>query len=95
MKSHHINGLIIKWFEDYLFNRVEMCEIDSQRLLPCPIKCGVPQGSILGPILLLLYLNDFKNCLKCSNVVNFADETVVFLLGKTHLEIERGLNFDF
>ena len=72
-----------------------MCEIDSQTSLPCPIKCGVPQGSILGPILLLLYLNDFKNCLKRSNVINFADETMVFLLGKTHLEIEQGLNFDF
>ena len=71
-----------------------MCEIDRQRLPPCPIKCGVPQGWILGPILFLLYFNDFENCLKRSKVINFADDTVVFLPGKTHLLIKKGLSFD-
>ena len=50
----------IKWFEDYLLNSVQICETDSQRSSPCPIKCGVPKGSILGPILFLLYFNDFR-----------------------------------
>ena len=47
-----------------------MCEINSQRLSPCPIKCGVPKGSILGSILFLLYFNEFENCLKCSKVLS-------------------------
>ena len=71
-----------------------MCEIDSQRFSPYPIKCCVPQGLILGQILFLLYFNDFENCLKCSKVIHFADDTLAFLPGKTHLEIEQDLNFD-
>ena len=52
--------------------------------------------SVLDPrpnfVFIILY--DFENCLKRSKVINFADDTVVFLPGKTHLEIEQGLNFD-
>ena len=88
MKSYDIKGLPIKWFEEYLFNTVQMCKIDSQRSSPCLIKCGVSRSSILGLILFLLYFNDFEKCLKRSKVINFADETVVFLPGKTYLEIK-------
>ena len=85
MISYDIKGLTIKWFEDYLFNIVQMCKTDSQRWSPCPIKCSVPQSSILGLILFLLDFNDFENCLKRSKVIN-ADDNVVFLPGKKHLE---------
>ena len=56
------------------------------------ISCGVPQGSILGPVLFLLYLNDFSKTLFKSEVLMFADDTVVFSAGKPAEEIESVLN---
>lgn len=58
------------------------------------ITCGVPQGSILGPLLFLIYFNDFENCLKNSRTLSFADDTVVYVEGKTKELIELQLNDD-
>ena len=74
-----------------MFNRTQTCVADSQTSSFNEITCGVPQGSILGPILFLLYFNDFNECLSQSRVINFADDTVVFLPGKCFKEIEEGL----
>lgn len=46
------------------------------------IKTGVPQGSNPKPLLFLIYVNDFKNCLECSDLIMFADDTSVFLQNK-------------
>ena len=54
----------------------------------------MPQGSILGPILFLIYFNDFKECLQHSKVINFVDDTVVYLSRKKHTDIEQDLNGD-
>ena len=79
---------------DYLFDRSLMCEIDNKRSEPRPLTCEVPQGSILGPILFLIYLNDFERCLQHSKVINFADDTAAYLSIKKHNDIEEDLNDD-
>ena len=56
------------------------------------IICGVSQGSILRPVLFLLYFNDFSKTLFKSEVLMFADDTVVFYAGKSAEEIESVLN---
>ena len=58
------------------------------------ITCGVPQGSILGPLLFLIYFNDFENCLNNSRTLMFADDTVVYVEGKKKDDIEKLLNND-
>ena len=78
---------------DYLFDLSMICEIDNQRSEPRPLTCGVLHGSILEPILFLIYFNDFKKYLQHSKVINFSDDTVVYLSRKKH-EIEEDLNDD-
>ena len=63
--------------ENYLTGRLQMVVLNGQTSLWIPFLVGVPQGSILGPLLLLLYINDLPNKLK-SNAKLFADDTCLF-----------------
>ena len=54
-------GLANDWFKSYLFERKQYLDIHDENSPLETIKCGVPQGSILGPILILIYINDIKS----------------------------------
>ena len=58
------------------------------------ITCGIPQGSNLGPLFFLLYINDLPNCLKYSTPRMFADDTNITAAGKSINETEKFLNLD-
>lgn len=66
------------WLENYLTNRTQYVEIDNTQSKICNITCGVPQGSILGPLLYLIYVNDIANC-TTANILSFADDTTLFI----------------
>ena len=94
LKSFGILNNEHDWLNSYLFNRKQFCEVGNCKCELMNISCGVPQGSILGPLLFLLYFNDFERCLRHSNVINFADDTVVYIKGKEKQTIEKLLNED-
>ena len=58
------------------------------------VTCGVPQGSSLGPLLFLLYINDFRLCLEKTSCGHFADDTFIIYNSKKPRTIENGVNFD-
>ena len=66
----------VGWFESYLDNRTQCVIMNNNRLNILPITYGVPQGSILGPILFSIYINEIADLLSC-NVVLYADDTVI------------------
>uniref|UniRef100_A0A1X7TZT7 Reverse transcriptase domain-containing protein n=1 Tax=Amphimedon queenslandica TaxID=400682 RepID=A0A1X7TZT7_AMPQE len=72
-----ITGPHWKWFECYLTYRIHFTSIDGVQSSCLPLSTGVPQGSILGPLLFLIYINDFPSQL-LSKVYMFPDDTKLF-----------------
>jgi hypothetical protein len=75
LKQYGISGNLLKWFTSYLTNRYQRVTLDGHSSDWLPVLSGVPQGSILGPLLFLLYINDLPDVVKNSNVKLFADDT--------------------
>ena len=90
-----ITGIPQKWFCSYLFGRYQHVSYQNTLSTAEPIYCGVPQGSILGPLLFLLHFNDAANVLTKCKIVKYADDTVLFYSHKDSKEIESVLNCDF
>ena len=76
-KLHHysIRGVFLDWFRSYLTNRKQYGSIQGIDSAESDINMGVPQGSIVGPTLFLLYINDMMNSVPHLSFVYFADDT--------------------
>ena len=78
LKYYGIRGVALNWFQSYLINRRQYVKYNGICSTAQNINCGVPQGSILGPLLFLIYMNDLPNCLCNSKVILFADDTTLY-----------------
>ncbi len=79
-----IRGVANSWFKNYLSGRKQYMEIYGNKSALETIACGVPQGSILGPILFLIYINDISNSTPLS-ILSFADDTTVSISSPNYL----------
>ena len=79
---------IIDWIRDYLQNRIQRVRANSTLSEPGTMRQGVPQGSILGPLLYIIYANDIVNKIKKSKVTLYADDTVIY---NSHRNINKAM----
>ena len=78
LKYYGIRNNTLDWLKNFLNNRQQCVVVDGERSAPVPVLSGVPQGSVIGPALFLIYINDLPNGIK-SKVRLFADDTIMYL----------------
>ena len=94
MSALRFSDRSINWFKSYLSNRSFQVNVQGKYSCIAKIDCGVPQGSILGPLLFLLYVNDMKQAVDC-DLFLYADDSCLVYQHKDVKEIERNLNKNF
>lgn len=85
LEYYGFRGIVLEWFKNYLTNRKQYVSYQSVNSELQDIKCGVPQGSILGPLLFILYMNDITSTSSMLEFILFADDTTILY---SHPEIE-------
>ena len=90
--KYGIRGTPLAWFTDYLSNRQQYVKIGNTESDLLTLTCGIPQGSTLGPLLFILYINDMPNCSKKLSFRIFADDTNVFYSSNSIDDIEKVMN---
>ena len=89
--GYGVTGKELGWFRDYLTDRRQVVTVQSTLSDPCDVAFGVLQGSILGPLLFVLFINDLPTASKC-NILWYANDAVVFAAQKDIKILEETLN---
>ena len=94
LEHYGFRGVINNWFCSYLTDRKQKVIINGFESESKNIFHGVPQGSVLGPILFLIYINDLHKCIKYSTTYHFADDTNLLHISKDYKTLQRKINYD-
>jgi hypothetical protein len=86
LEHYGFRGIVLEWFKSYLRNRKQFVSYNSHESNMKNIICGVPQGSILGPLLFIIYVNDIINTSNVLEFILFADDTTILY---SHNDIEN------
>ena len=78
LEHYGVRGLALQWIKSYFSNRTQFVQINDTRSSEEIIRCGVPQGSILGPLFFILYINDLPKATSLAECLLFADDTSIF-----------------
>ncbi len=94
LQHYGVRGLALEWFRSYLTGRKQYVSFKGKNSSKMDITCGVPQGSVLGPLLFIIYTNDLPNSLLYSKSILFADDTTLFCSSPNIAHVFDKLNED-
>ena len=89
LENSGIRGNVLKWCKNYLSNRGQHTIAKGKCSVRLEVSCGVPQGSVLGPLFFLVYVNDVQGALDPCNVKLYADDTILYQSGLNGKEAAR------
>ena len=92
LERYGIRGPVLSWFNSYLSGRTQCVRIDSTLSSERAVSCGVPQGSVLGPLLFLLYINDLPSISENVHFTLFADDTTLAVSDASYEDLVRRTN---
>ena len=92
LEHYGVRGNILKWFESYLTDRKQYVFYNGISSTTKSLSCGVPQGSVLGPLLFLIYINDLPNISEKLSFFLFADDTNIYYESDNLLDLEKTVN---
>ena len=94
LELYGITGNALSMIRSYLSGRDQKCQLGDKMSTARRIECGTPQGSTLGPLFFLIYINDLPQCLNHATARLFADDTNLTVAGISIQEIESNMNRD-
>ena len=94
LKLYGVGQASLNWFASYLTERTQKTFVDGELSDSSTIKCGIPQGSILGPLLFIIYINDLPSCDLYSKVRMYADDTSLTVAHSDEYTLEQLMNHD-
>ena len=77
LKHYGISGNVLTWIKSFLSNRSQQVQVEGVQSKPAPVTSGVPQGSVLGPLLFLVYINDMPSKVQSTTRL-FADDSLLY-----------------
>ena len=89
-----IKGIPYEWFKSYLPNRQQFTAVNNQSSELSSNEFGVPEDSILGPLLFLIYINDLSKAIKFSSLQHFADDTSILYISLSLKVVNKKINHD-
>ena len=92
LANYGVDQSALRFFASYLCNRSQKCSVNGALSSTSKLTCGVPQRSILGPLLFLICINDLPKCLDVSCAKMFAYDTNITIPGCTFAELEQATN---
>ena len=94
LEHYGICGLANEWFRSYLSNRKQYVSINGHESSLAYVLYGIPQGSVLGPLLFLIYINDLNQAIKFCKVHHFADDTNLLHFNKSVANLNKLVNLN-